>query len=53
MKNEKFADGGIVYGPTNALIGEYSNANTEDVAPLNKLKQMIKDVMKDKDKDAN
>jgi hypothetical protein len=38
-----FANGGIVSGPTNALIGEYSGArnNPEVVAPLNKLKGML------------
>lgn len=38
-----FANGGIVYGPTNALIGEYAGArsNPEIVAPLNKLKDLI------------
>jgi hypothetical protein len=39
----KFADGGIVSGPTNALIGEYVGArsNPEVVAPLDKLKSII------------
>lgn len=39
----KFADGGIVYGPTLGLIGEYSGArsNPEVVAPLDKLKSII------------
>lgn len=39
-----FANGGIVYGATNALIGEYANARTnpEVVAPLSKLKELIK-----------
>lgn len=38
-----FADGGVVYGPTNALIGEYSGArsNPEVVAPLDKLKSIL------------
>ncbi|XRE42212.1 hypothetical protein ACIVBQ_000416 [Tenacibaculum discolor] len=38
-----FANGGIVYGPTNALIGEYAGAssNPEVVAPLSKLKELI------------
>ncbi|QLE02880.1 phage tail length tape measure family protein [Galbibacter sp. BG1] len=38
-----FANGGIVYGPTNALIGEYAGArsNPEVVAPLDKLKGML------------
>lgn len=37
------ANGGIVSGPTLALVGEYSGAsnNPEVVAPLNKLKSMI------------
>jgi len=39
----KFADGGIVSGPTHALVGEYPGAgsNPEVVAPLNKLKSML------------
>jgi len=39
------ANGGIAYGPTNALIGEYSGANNnpEVVAPLDKLRSMISD----------
>lgn len=38
-----FADGGIVYGPTLGLVGEYSGArsNPEVIAPLNKLRDMI------------
>lgn len=38
-----FADGGIVYGPTNALVGEYSGAgsNPEVIAPLDKLTKII------------
>lgn len=38
-----FAAGGIVSGPTLALVGEYSGAsnNPEVIAPLNKLKSMI------------
>ena len=37
------ADGGIVSGPTHALVGEYPGArsNPEVVAPLSKLKSMI------------
>jgi hypothetical protein len=37
------ADGGIVSGPTHALVGEYPGArsNPEVVAPLNKLKSML------------
>lgn len=40
-----FADGGIVSGPTYALIGEYSGAanNPEVVAPLNRLKSLLGD----------
>jgi hypothetical protein len=43
QKARPFAKGGIVYGPTNALIGEYSGArnNPEVVAPLNKLKDLL------------
>ena len=38
-----FAEGGVVSGPTMALIGEYAGAssNPEVVAPLNKLRSMI------------
>lgn len=38
-----FADGGIVFGPTIAQVGEYSgaSANPEVIAPLNKLKSML------------
>jgi len=38
-----FADGGIVSGPTHALVGEYPGArsNPEVIAPLSKLKAMI------------
>ncbi len=38
-----FAKGGIVYGPTRALIGEYAGASTnpEVVAPLDRLKSLI------------
>ena len=38
-----FANGGIVSGPTLALVGEYSGAhnNPEVIAPLNKLKSLI------------
>ena len=37
------AKGGLAFGPTNALIGEYSGAknNPEVVAPLDKLKSML------------
>lgn len=39
-----FADGGIVYGETFARVGEYAGAgsNPEVIAPLSKLKQLIK-----------
>jgi|GEM_PF-3108104 len=39
----KFADGGIVSGPTLGLMGEYVGAanNPEVIAPLNKLKELI------------
>jgi hypothetical protein len=38
-----FANGGIIYGPTVGLMGEYAGAssNPEVVAPLNKLKDII------------
>lgn len=40
----KFADGGVVYGPTNALVGEYAGArsNPEVIAPLDKLTSILK-----------
>jgi hypothetical protein len=40
----KFADGGIVSGPTLGLMGEYAGAksNPEVIAPLSKLKDLIK-----------
>ncbi|MCM1293750.1 MAG: hypothetical protein NC230_09265 [Bacteroides sp.] len=39
----KFADGGIISGPTIGLMGEYSGAsnNPEVVAPLDKLRSML------------
>lgn len=39
----KFADGGIAYGPTLGIFGEYAGAsnNPEVVAPLNKLRELI------------
>jgi len=42
-EQKKMASGGIAYGPTNALVGEYSGArnNPEVVAPLDKLKGML------------
>lgn len=40
----KFAEGGVVSGPTRALVGEYPGAasNPEVIAPLSKLKTLIK-----------
>ena len=42
-KPTAFADGGIVSGPTYALVGEYPGAhnNPEVIAPLDKLRSMI------------
>jgi hypothetical protein len=42
-KASKFANGGIVSGPTMGLVGEYPGAssNPEVIAPLDKLKSMI------------
>lgn len=39
----KFADGGIAYGPTLGLFGEYSGARTnpEVVAPLDRLRSLL------------
>ncbi len=39
----KFADGGIAYGPTLAIFGEYAGAssNPEVVAPLDRLRNII------------
>lgn len=39
----KLANGGIAYGPTQAVVGEYSGAknNPEVIAPLDKLKGMM------------
>jgi hypothetical protein len=39
----KLANGGVAYGPTSALIGEYPGAssNPEVVAPLSKLKALL------------
>lgn len=39
----KFADGGLAYGPTLGIFGEYAGAsnNPEVVAPLDKLKDLI------------
>lgn len=43
-----FANGGIVYGPTLALVGEYGGAsnNPEVIAPLNKLSTLIEPAYK-------
>ena len=40
---KKFANGGVISGPTMGLMGEYPGAanNPEVVAPLDKLKSMI------------
>ncbi len=42
----KFAEGGVVSGPTMGLMGEYTGArnNPEVIAPLDKLRGMIADV---------
>lgn len=42
-RGPKFANGGIVSGPTLGLVGEYPGASTnpEVIAPLDKLKSMI------------
>lgn len=39
----KFAEGGLAYGPTLGLFGEYSGAGSSPdvVAPLDKLRSMI------------
>jgi len=44
-KVPEFADGGLIYGKTLGIMGEYPGAgsNPEVVAPLNKLKDMIGD----------
>ncbi|MBR4562125.1 MAG: hypothetical protein IKO23_09440 [Bacteroidales bacterium] len=41
----KFADGGLVYGPTLGLMGEYGGAssNPEVIAPLSKLRALLGD----------
>jgi len=41
----KFANGGLVYGPTLGLVGEYGGAssNPEVIAPLNKLRSLLGD----------
>lgn len=42
-KSTAFATGGLVYGPTVGLVGEYAGAsrNPEVIAPLDKLKGML------------
>ncbi|WP_346856585.1 phage tail tape measure protein [uncultured Draconibacterium sp.] len=42
-KATAFADGGIVYGPTMGLVGEYPGASTdpEIISPLSKLKALL------------
>lgn len=44
MAIPKFANGGIAYGPTVGLFGEYAGArsNPEVVAPLSRLREMIR-----------
>lgn len=41
----KFADGGLVYGKTTAIVGEYTGAgsNPEVIAPLSKLRNILGD----------
>lgn len=48
-KATAFADGGIVSGPTYALVGEYPGAtnNPEVIAPLDKLRSLIQEPSKD------
>lgn len=45
LSTPRFANGGIVSGPTLGLIGEYPGArsNPEVIAPLDKLRSMIRD----------
>jgi hypothetical protein len=45
-KTQKFANGGIISGPTMGLMGEYPGAasNPEVVAPLDKLQSLMGDV---------
>jgi len=44
-KPTAFANGGVIYGPTLGIMGEYAGAknNPEVVAPLNKLKSLMGD----------
>lgn len=48
-KATAFADGGIVSGPTYALVGEYPGAtnNPEVIAPLDKLRSLIQEPSRD------
>lgn len=48
-KPTAFANGGVIYGPTLGLMGEYAGAKNdpEVVAPLSKLKQILGDVAAD------
>lgn len=48
-KATAFAEGGIVSGPTYALVGEYPGAtnNPEVIAPLNKLRSLIQEPSRD------
>lgn len=43
IASQKFADGGLAYGPTMGMVGEYPGArsNPEVIAPLNKLQTII------------
>ncbi|MCE5346796.1 MAG: hypothetical protein LLG13_11000 [Bacteroidales bacterium] len=43
IKSQAFANGGLAYGPTLGLVGEYANArsNPEVIAPLNKLQSIL------------
>jgi len=45
LQPKAFADGGLVYGPTYSLTGEYPGAknNPEVIAPLSKLRDIIGD----------
>lgn len=44
LGRREFAAGGVVYGPTNALVGEYRGAssNPEVIAPLDKLTTILR-----------
>jgi len=47
IASQSFAAGGVVYGPTQALVGEYPGARTnpEVIAPLDKLESIIQNTM--------